>query len=350
MHLEIRQSTDRVEQVPSSVISTLYNLSKHDAGLNRELDNSSYLSGNINAPVAAEKSVQALNNEWADLTVTATVYAVEFKDPEVNRILTNQYGDLTTSTVSAISDIGTLFKESTISDFSDMDQLTALNSLRVDAFQGCSNLTTINLSNIQTIAYSGGLYSCLCFYGCSSLKSVYAPSLTQAVVNGDTGNSMFNGCSQLESIDMPNLVGFGTQNNGFAANFHGGSVPMLKYVNLGHYQFNFGQGDGFHAGNFTNLSNLLIIDAGDDVKQFTDYAIQNCAALKAIVIRNTSVVPYTKKRNSVTIANAAGGSSSAYFYVPDNLVASYQAADNWSDISDRILGISSYDKDTILNS
>ena len=125
---------------------------------------------------------------------------------------------------------------------------------------------------------------------------------------------------------------------------------MLKYINLGHYYFNFGQGDGFHAGNFTNLPNLLIIDAGDNITLFTDYAIQNCTALKAIVIRNSSVLTFTKKKGTVTISNVAGGSVNAYFYVPDNLVTSYQAADNWRDISDRILGISNYDKDAILAS
>jgi hypothetical protein len=83
---------------------------------------------------------------------------------------------------------------------------------------------------------------------------------------------------------------------------------MLKYVNFGHYHFNFGQGDGFHAGNFTNLPNLLIIDAGDNITSFTDWAIQNCTALKAVVIRNSSVLTFTKKKSTVTISNVAGGS------------------------------------------
>lgn len=356
MHLEIRQTTDRIEQVPSSVVNTLYNLSKHDVGLTRELDNTSYLSGTINAPVAAEKTVQTLNNEWPDLTVTASVYAVDFNDSEVTRILTNQYGDLTTSTVNSITSIGTLFKESTIVDFSDMNQLSAVSVLAYDAFEGCANLTQINLNNITTIQYAGGQFSCICFRNCSSLTSIYAPQLTAFAMSNNDGsasaNHPFVGCSQLKSIDLPMLQGSST-NDTYARTvvFFGSQTPILEYVNLGHLKLNMNTGDAYHGGSFNNIGTLKILDLGDNVQSIKDYTIQNCINLKAIVIRNTSdVVPYMKSKSTVTIENLCGGSSSAYVYVPDDMVSQYQAADNWSTISSRILGISSYDKETILNS
>lgn len=344
MHLYIEQNTGLTEPVSSGVIKKLYDLAVGG------LDDTSNLIGTVSVDTISQKIKTYLESGFSNFHINATNISIEFDDPTVTSILEAQYGDLTASTISSINNISTLFKGSSISNFGDMDQLTSVSSLGADAFHGCSNLTTINLSRIQTISYFGGMYNCACFYGCSNLKSIYAPILTQAVVGGDDGNSMFHGCSKLESIDMPNLTGYSTQNNGFTAVFNGNNVPMLKYINFGHYYFNFGQGDAFHAGNFANLPNLLIIDAGDNITQFTDYAIQNCTALKAVVIRNSSVLTFTKKKGTVTLSNVAGGSVNAYFYVPDNLVTSYQAADNWRDISDRILGISNYDKDAILAS
>lgn len=345
-HIVIKQDTSGTEEVSSAVITALYN------AVNDEyLDNNSELQGRLHVDIISQKKRDYFQANFPNLYIQSDSVSIEFNDPIVTDILTTNYGELTDNSLSSISNISNIFKDSNISDFSDMNLLTSISTLAVDAFYGCSNLTTINLANIQQINYAGGLYQCHCFHGCSKLKSVYAPNLVYGVLGGGTQNCMFSGCSLLEYIDMPNLVGFGTQNNGFRANFHGSSTPMLKYINFGHYQFNFGQGDGFHAGNFTNLSNLLIVDAGDDVKEFSDWAIQNCANLKAIVFRNSSVVTFNKRKGGTsTIATVAGGSSNAYFYVPDNLVSAYQADANWGAISDRILGISSYDKDAILAS
>ena len=62
------------------------------------------------------------------------------------------------------------------------------------------------------------------------------------------------------------------------------------------------------------------------------YAFYNCSALMSIVIQSPTMV---------TLANvSAFTGTTCNVYVPDALVATYQAATNWSTLADRIKPIS----------
>ena len=63
-------------------------------------------------------------------------------------------------------------------------------------FKGCSNLTTLDLSNFNTLNVTNMREM---FYNCSSLKTIYVSNnfVTYRVTIGDS-NNMFSGCSALE--------------------------------------------------------------------------------------------------------------------------------------------------------
>ena len=83
--------------------------------------------------------------------------------------------------------------------FSDLSELTSVmmdNSVRYtcsDAFQNCSNLTTVNLSN-NLLFLSG-------FAGCTSLTSINIPNSVETI-----GSLAFYGCTGLTSVNIPNCV------------------------------------------------------------------------------------------------------------------------------------------------
>ena len=70
-----------------------------------------------------------------------------------------------------------------------------ITSLGESCFEGCSNLTSINLpSSITSLGSS-------CFSGCSSLTSINLPSNITSL-----GSSCFGGCSNLTSINLPSSI------------------------------------------------------------------------------------------------------------------------------------------------
>jgi hypothetical protein len=80
------------------------------------------------------------------------------------------------------------------------------------AFNGCTGLTSVDLSSLTTIG-SMGLYST--FWGCTGLTGVNFSSLTTI---GSTGfDNTFNGCTKIKSISFPalNTTSFGSYTNQF---------------------------------------------------------------------------------------------------------------------------------------
>ena len=70
-----------------------------------------------------------------------------------------------------------------------------MSSIGYSAFQGCSNLASVSISNsLTSIGYST-------FQGCSSLSLLTIPNSVTSI-----GDSAFGGCSGLSSVIIPNSV------------------------------------------------------------------------------------------------------------------------------------------------
>lgn len=154
---------------------------------------------------------------------------------------TNGDGQLSYAEAAAVTDLGQVFRASTITSFDELRYFTSLtaiafeafrncNSLRQiqfpqsvvsigsNAFHSCRNLKTIVLNEGLTTVGSGAFIACLgleelvfpstvttleinVFYGCTSLSSVTLPEGITALPAG-----LFSGCSKLSSITVPYSV------------------------------------------------------------------------------------------------------------------------------------------------
>lgn len=104
------------------------------------------------------------------------------------------------------------------SQISYNDKVYTVTRINDSSFNGCSNLTSVQIPNSVTQIYSCAFFDCTSlteitipnsikeiegatFYGCSSLKSVNMPNSITSI-----GDNAFEGCSSLTEITIPNSV------------------------------------------------------------------------------------------------------------------------------------------------
>ena len=129
------------------------------------------------------------------------------------------------------------------------------------------------------------------FYHCTALESVNIPAVTTF-----GASNVFDGCTSLEGVVLP--VGFSGNSNAVFAN-----CSSLKYIDMNN------PSDNLRGGNTFN----------------------NCSVLDTVVLRRTSSV-VTITTTTFNNTPFASGGSGGTLYVPSDLIASYQAASNWSTI------------------
>jgi hypothetical protein len=151
------------------------------------------------------------------------------------------------------------------------------------AFYGCSKLTTVYLPETTSI----GKYA---FYNCSSLTTVDLPKVTSI------SDSAFSNCSKLTTVYLPETTSIDSR--AFNSCSRLTTVDLPKAISIGNRAFN------------------------------------SCSNLTKVILRNTEQVV------TLSNTNAFSGAENAIFYVPDSLVDSYKAANNWSTYADRIKGLS----------
>lgn len=197
-HLYIEQNTGLTEEVNSSIISKLYELA-----ISGDLDNTSDLKGRLHSTSARDIHVAYLNETFDDLYINADTLYITFVDPEVERVLATKYGDGTNVTTNDMSSVTSInyddgFNENTtITQFPELKKFTNLINLNTFAFSNTSNLTTIDLTNIQHI---GGQ----AFYGSGITGVINLPNI---VSFGDGArNDSFKLCTNITEVNIgPNF-------------------------------------------------------------------------------------------------------------------------------------------------
>ena len=132
------------------------------------------------------------------LQLNDIVENITFADANVKALCvanwdTNGDGELSTTEASAVTNLGNVFKNKTsITSFDELRYFTGLTSIRNNAFEGCSSLTSITIpNNVTSIGESA-------FYNCSSLASIAIPASVESI-----GIYAFSGnCSSLTSIEV----------------------------------------------------------------------------------------------------------------------------------------------------
>jgi hypothetical protein len=172
--------------------------------------------------------------------------------------------------------------------FHNCSNLTTIDAAFTGAnscgFQNCTSLVTINQPYITSI----GRYA---FAGCTSLKTVNLTGCTTA--GNDYG---FSGCSSLESVT-------------FSSSYNG----QIK-ISM-----------------FAGCSSLPLMDC-KNATAINANAFNGASALKTLILRKTDAITTLANINAFTGTPFASGGTGGTLYVPSDLIASYEAATNWSTI------------------
>lgn len=217
-HLYIEQNTGLTEEVNSSIIAKLY-----EVAVNGDLDGTSDLKGRLHSVAARDIHVAYLNANYPDLHISADNIYITFEDPEVDRILSQKFGDgagVTETNMLSVSGINSstgFTGNTTIQTFNELGRFSTIKSLYTYAFNACTNLTSIDLSNIEHVG--GEALRNTNLTGVINLPNVISigdnqrgrsfancENITEINIgssfNADTTNmsNMCNGCTNLKKI------------------------------------------------------------------------------------------------------------------------------------------------------
>ena len=237
---------------------------------------------------------------------------------------------------------------------------TLKSNLTDGIFRGCTSLLKVEgLENSQVPIIQGSA-----FYGCSALTEIAFPASLTSI-----GNDAFNGCSALTEIALPAGVTL-IEQSAFS-----GCKLLARVLNLENTKVT-----KFENGVFNECAALTEVSLPASLTSIGQYAFLGCKSLtRAVNFENTQLTSISSELfrgcsslTEITLpagvtsigSNAFYGCSSLQYirieattpptlastnaipstigaiYVPDESVAAYQAATNWSSFASKIKGIS----------
>lgn len=281
---------------------------------------------------------------------------IRFADPVVKAILiakgvSSDGVNISYDDAAAVTGISTWFKgNAEITSFDELKYFTSVKSLVQGAFQGCSNLISVNVENITTfnplVFSQSGIVrmntfgnvtttSSQLFASCTSLVSVTIPASVTTIsyrtfylctqLTGDiellsvsvVGESAFQS-TKITSCSMPSITTIGTTAFSGCTKLTSIDIRNAKTIN---------------ASAFNGCKALTKIELGENITSIGWRAFFECSAAKAIICRATT---------PPSLASEAFQNTSCSIYVPDSAVDTYTAASGWSTYASRIKGISEY--------
>lgn len=376
--LKIKQNAVQ-EKVTSQTIDKMYKLTKEDS-LTPAIAKESEFEGSIVSDVAYEDAVTYLRTKFPKLTIQVidNNYYIRFKDPEVLKVLiANGVGDSVgiTTAQTKNTNVGTMFKSNT--SITSFDEFPAFQqTLQNDAFFGCTNLQSIDLSQatqinqrafkdctslvmdincpnliqigkeafrnsgVKNILNLGSIqYMEDTFYGCNIDTAIIPESVTKylgAFRRGSVTKLTINEENliqlqfglPLDAIgkDVINLKNVTVSNGG--ALFNGGCtqvyLPKATSTSQVSWFFTLDSNNPFHA-QLVYFRDLSAIAGGG--------AMFRSCTIQRVVINNTAVIP-VQDQSQFVVNNVTA------LYVPDEIVDSYKADEAWGAFGDKIKPIS----------
>lgn len=228
---------------------------------------------NINYPVYQD-DVDAVLRGIPDLKISYNpdnTY-IRFQDGEVQRICATNWGDgvgITETQAAAVTDIGTTFRGNTsIVTFNELPSFSNVKIIGNTTFKGCTNLETIDLSNITNLPGNRSETDVGSFLNCSSLRDVGDMSEIEEI-----SNNSFYGCISLSiDVNLPNLK---TLKPGA---FNGSGI--ISITSLGSVERLEGAENGWDStGIFQNCKNLRAINI-EGIKYIGQDTFNNCTSLE----------------------------------------------------------------------
>ena len=222
-------------------------------------------------PYTAKSDYEA-TSYWCDFQkivgVGEPVAMITFADNNVKKICVKKWdtdgdGELSMDEAAAVTSIGTAFKSNTnIKSFNELQYFTGLTSIETDAFNNCSNLTSIILpSGVTSIETDAFEY-------CSSLTSIDIPNGVTTIANW-----AFYKCTNLASITLPKSITT-------ISNYAFRNCDNLKSMELHSYI-----GEWFSR--VTTVEQVVI---GSEVTSIDEKAFRGCSNLKTIQVEEGNTV------------------------------------------------------------
>ena len=189
-------------------------------------------------------------------------------------------------------------------------------SIGSSAFQSCTKLVSVNISNCTSLQGNG------IFSGCSLLPTINLPSVASSIPA-----YTFMYCYSLSSANVPLATSIGTY--GFGMCSYLSSMSLSRCSAVGQYAF-----QGCSRLSTINLPICSIIYA---------QAFSGCYNLLSMYLTNSSLCSLSNSNafTSTPIAGYTTSTGGVYgsIYVPSSLLASYKAATNWVNYSNRMVGV-----------
>ena len=268
--LNIEQDNGVTKQLDDDIIEFLYQLCK---GLDDNVDQ--YLCGRVEILHGYADAVDFLTSKFQDLYINSSQGAyIRFKDSTVQSKLANAYGDgigLTTqqaASINAANAMRNLFNGNTaITSFDELSYFINLREIGYDAFRGCTNLTSIDLRNVDTLNRHA-------FNGCTKLTTI---KNYQHVTTYEY--SVFENCDLFGDYDFS---GVNVSNNnssnrilGFSNNKHITSIimPQVQYLC-----------------SFNNCQSLTSLTGLESVINTSSDTFMNCYVLGNLYMPNLEVI------------------------------------------------------------
>ena len=390
-----------------NLIMQLTNGEYHGIDAEGNADNTGYpiIEGHLHiAGSTSQENIDFLKGKFPALVLTADqiVNYFKFADPEVSRIVAQNWGDGTGTTleqIEAVTSIGTVFKDNTVIEtFDELEEFTGVTKINNAAFSRCS-LRSINLNNISYLDSNA-------FLKCSNLTiNVNCPNLTtlgKGVFNGAgiekvlnlghithllnpsagsngvfesclnlsevvlpetltiIGESAFKGSNKLNDINLNSITSIGS--NAFeGCPLHNISLNLPNLTNISK--------EAFHLCEFSrieNLGNITVIPngsylygaVGGALSCFGDnkalefvrlpmsletlgaytFATFQGSSLKTIVCE--AITPPTL--GTAALGGSTTNNTIEAIYVPDASVEAYKTATNWNAYASQIKPLSEY--------
>ena len=352
MHLEIKQTPDKIEIVSTAVVEKLYDLSYENESTDTvsKLDETSTVSGHIQANAAYEDSVVYLHAKFPNLHITIpnNNYYIRFKDKEAERVCIAKWGDdvgVTKRRLETVSDIHSLF----------------WNNFDVKSLEDLANFTSATLNVTELYGYDESNIEN--YYGRDSswINRTYSnPFVTQLVkvkmphaslnYNEYIFRSRDNRTKMYLSIDWNGATIQNTNNNSYGAVFFNckldwddslipqqtdfSNITLFRGCVLNKCIFREGITKIYENFNATAVSYIefpttttavggMFYSFRQDSRAVGAVSNTGCVVIKAVTPPALSSVSGSYVRDTVWVAPQ-------YIYVPDNSVDAYKTATGWS--------------------
>lgn len=313
-HLKIEQNTI-TENVTSNVIHKLYETAKAiiDAEEANEVEESQVsLKGNLQVSKAYGDEVDWLEAKFPDLHITAGARYIRFADPAVYARLSQYLGDGTGITTSEITNANifsnnddpntnrSYFTNNTnVVSFNELGQLPQVTTIPGQCFEGCTNLTSIDLSNIQSF---GGMQ---CFTGTNLTGVLNLPNLIHIY-----GRNIFSNCTKITEVNFNPQVfdGFGNNTSTFQ-----NCTGLQRVTGLSNITQIYGE-------TFSGCTSLQSVDLSN-VTSINGYAFQNCTSLTSVDLSSCTTIGNKAFNGCTSLTNIGTDLSNTTYISWDNTFA-----------------------------